>query len=63
MSIKRRAVHERHAQFDCTVIKVILMVYVPHCSIVNGTWHLLGAAEEGHSIRFSYHVKHSIKVI
>lgn len=41
MSIKRRAVHGRHAQFDCTVIKVILMVYVPHCSIVNGTWHLL----------------------
>lgn len=51
MSIRRRALHWRHAQLDCMVIKVILMVYVPHCSIVNGTWHLLGAAEEGHSIR------------
>lgn len=32
------------------VIKVILMVYVPQCSIVNGKWHSLGSAEEGHSI-------------
>lgn len=42
--------YRRHAQLDRTVIKVILMVNVPHCSIVNGKWHLLGAAEEGHSI-------------
>lgn len=49
-SIRRGAAYRRHAQLDRTLIKVILMVNVPHCSIVNGKWHLLGAAEEGHSI-------------
>lgn len=50
MSIRRGAANRRHAQLDRMDIKVILMVYVPHCSIVNGKWHLLGAAEAGHSI-------------
>lgn len=50
MSIRGRVSYRRYAQLDRMVIKVILMVYAPHCSIVNGKWHLLGTAEEGHSI-------------